>query len=78
MDVKNFLLHGDLDEEIYMEQPQDFELKGKESYVRKLKKSFYGIKQTPRQWYKVWFFYVSTWLQEDFFISLCFCAKILK
>ena len=52
MDVKTIFLHGDLDGEIYMEQPKDFEVKGKENYVCKLKKSLYGLKQAPRQWYR--------------------------
>ena len=40
MDVKTVFLHGDLDKEIYMEQPEGFTIKGKEDYVCKLKKSF--------------------------------------
>jgi hypothetical protein len=52
MDVKTAFLHGDLKEEIYMEQPEGYVVKGKEDYVYRLKKSLYGLKQAPRQWYK--------------------------
>jgi hypothetical protein len=51
LDVKTTFLHGDLEEEIYMQQPQGYEVKGKENLVCRLKKSLYGLKQNPRQWY---------------------------
>ncbi|GKF75784.1 retrovirus-related pol polyprotein from transposon TNT 1-94, partial [Tanacetum coccineum] len=44
LDVKTAFLHGDLDEDIYMTQPEGFQSAGK-------KKSLYGLKQAPRQWY---------------------------
>ena len=51
MDVKTAFLNGDLDEEIYMEQPVGFIVKGQERKVCKLQRSIYGLKQSSRQWY---------------------------
>ena len=51
MDVKTAFLNGDLEEEIYMEQPEGFVVSGEETKVCKLIKSLYGLKQSPRQWY---------------------------
>ena len=51
MDVKTAFLHGDLCEDIYMQQPKGFEEKSKEKMVCKLKKSLSGLKQAPREWY---------------------------
>lgn len=49
MDVKTAFLNGDLEHEIYVYSPEGFpEQKGQ---VLKLKKSLYGLKQSPRQWY---------------------------
>ncbi|GKB68319.1 retrovirus-related pol polyprotein from transposon TNT 1-94 [Tanacetum coccineum] len=52
LDVKTAFLHGNLEEEIYMLQPEGFKQKGKENLVCRLNKSLYGLKQVPRCWYK--------------------------
>jgi transposase InsO family protein len=51
MDVKTAFLNGSLEEDIYMDQPEGFSIKGKEHLACKLKKSIYGLKQASRQWY---------------------------
>jgi hypothetical protein len=51
MDVKTILLNGDLLENVYMAQPKDFTVKGKEHMGCHLRKSIYGLKQGSRQWY---------------------------
>lgn len=48
-DVKTAFLNGDLEEEIYMVQPQGF-ISDRPDLVYKLKKSLYGLKQSPRCW----------------------------
>lgn len=51
LDVKTAFLHSDLEEKIYMKQPEGFIEPGKEGLVCSLKKSLYGLKQSTRQWY---------------------------
>jgi hypothetical protein len=51
MDVKTAFLNGNLQENVYMTQPEGFAVEGKEYMRCKLKKSIYGLKQVSRQWY---------------------------
>ncbi len=50
MDVKNVFLHGDLQEEMYMEQPPSYMDQTHPNLVCRLKKTLYGLKQTLRVW----------------------------
>ena len=52
MDVKNAFLNSFITEEIYVEQPSDFEDPKFFNYVFKLTKALYGLKQAPRAWYE--------------------------
>ena len=51
MDVKTIFLNENLEENVYINQPMGFSVKGKEHMVCKLKKLIYGLKQASRQWY---------------------------
>jgi len=52
LDIKNVFLNGELEEEIYMRIPPGFEIESTRGKVWKLKKSLYGLKQSPRVWFK--------------------------
>nr|GEV15772.1 hypothetical protein [Tanacetum cinerariifolium] len=51
MDVKTAFLNGNLREEVYVSQPDEFVDQDNPNHVYKLKKSLYGFKQAPRVWY---------------------------
>ncbi|CAL8081689.1 unnamed protein product [Prunus armeniaca] len=49
LDVKSAFLNGELEEEVYAEQPQVYVEKGEDNVYR-LRKALYGLKQAPRAW----------------------------
>jgi len=52
LDVRNAYLYGELDEEIYMEQPEGFRVPGKEDFVLRLRRALYGLKQAGLAWWR--------------------------
>ena len=63
MDFKTAFLNGELKEDIFMGQPEGFVQGGDEELVCHLRKSFYGLKQSPRCWFK---------RLKDYFLGLGF------
>ena len=51
MDVQSTFLNGEIEEEVYIEQPEGFHLTEEKHIVFILKKALYGLKQPPRTWY---------------------------
>ncbi len=52
LDIKTAFLYGDLEEELYMEQPEGFKIPGQQNKVMHLKKAIYGLKQAALAWWR--------------------------
>lgn len=51
LDVKSVFLHGERNEDVYVNQSEGLIKKGDEEKIYKLKKALYGLKQAPQAWY---------------------------
>uniref|UniRef100_A0A2N9E1N9 Retrovirus-related Pol polyprotein from transposon TNT 1-94 n=1 Tax=Fagus sylvatica TaxID=28930 RepID=A0A2N9E1N9_FAGSY len=76
MDVKTAFLNGDLEEEVYMKQPEGFPSSDGEHLVCKLKKSIYGLKQASRQWYLKFHNVISSFGFVENIMDQCIYQKV--
>ncbi|XP_015577713.2 uncharacterized mitochondrial protein AtMg00810-like [Ricinus communis] len=67
LDVKNAFLHGNISEEIYMQQPPGMADSQHPNYVCKLQRPLYGLKQAHRAWFDRFSAFL---LKYGFFCSL--------
>ncbi|RDY04605.1 hypothetical protein CR513_11662, partial [Mucuna pruriens] len=75
MDVKTAFLNGDIDETIYIMQPENFVSHESKSMMCKLKKSIYGLKQASRQWYHKFHQVITTYGFEANVVDDCVYHK---
>jgi hypothetical protein len=81
-DVKNAFMHGDLEEEVYMEIPPGLEDSSSAGKVCKLKNALYGLKQSPRAWFERFcramqrFGYKQSQVDHTLFIKHSFQGKV--
>jgi hypothetical protein len=68
MDVTTAFLNGEIEEEVYIEQPDGFVIHEKDSHVCMLKKAMYGLKHAPCAWYEK---------IEGYLMSLCFSKGVV-
>ena len=76
MDVKTAFLNGELEEEVYMKQPEEFSSSRGEHLVCKLKKSIYGLKQASRQWYLKFHDVISSFGFVENIMDQCIYQKV--
>ena len=72
LDVKTAFLYGELDKELYMEQPEGFKVKGQEGKVLHLKCTIYRLKQAALAWWKA----LDKSMGELGFVHLCSDSSI--
>jgi hypothetical protein len=68
MDVKTAFINGEIEEEVYIEQPEGFVIHDEKSHMCRLKKAMYGLKHAPRAWYEK---------MDGFLMSLGFSKSVV-
>lgn len=76
MDVKTAFLNGDLEETVYMKQPEGFPSSKGDHLVCKLNKSIYGLKQASRQWYIKFHEVITSFGFEENIMDECIYQKV--
>ena len=76
MDVKTTFLNGNLEEEVYIKQPEGFSSSEGKNLVCKLKKSIYGLKQASRQWYLKFHEVITSFGFEENIMDQCIYQKV--
>ena len=76
MDVKTAFLNGDLNEEVYMVQPEGFEANDSGTLVCRLKKTIYSLKQSSRQWYLKFHSVVTSYGFVENKVDQCIYCKV--
>ena len=76
MDVKLAFLNGELEEEVYVKQPEGFSSSQGEHLVCKLKKFIYGLKQVSHQWYLKFHNVISSFGFEENIMDQCIYQKV--
>jgi hypothetical protein len=77
--VLNAFLHGFLEEEVFMEQLKGFVNETTSNYICKLHKSFYGLKQALRAWFRILSQLIKLAFEEsiiDYFLFALHTAKV--
>jgi hypothetical protein len=78
MNVKINFLNGESDEEIYMEQLENFALSGNEHKICKLIKFLYGLKQTPKQWNMKFYYVILEYGFKHNIVAKCIYSKLIN
>jgi len=76
MDVTTSFLNGNLEYDVYIDQPVGFIKEGKEHMVCKLKKSIYRLKQDSRQWYLKFNGIIVSFVFKENIVDWCIYLKV--